>query len=391
MLGRLKFDITQLVDEMLDLLPSEVWSSSTTTFLDPAIGGGQFVQSIENRLRRAGHSTENIAARVYGYESNRMRINFAVNKYNLVGNYTKADFLEESTDMKFDVVVGNYPYGDSKDSGGTLWGKFANVVFEELVKDDGYVAAIHPPSFIGKHLNKGTGKSDYTCFRNNQIIELHLFDDFEKEKYFKGIGTKVCWYIAKKQIVTQDTKIVGYDKGKNFVFNIDFTTQTFMPHVLNELTISIHNKIITCPAIDFVQKRKLHYHNMKQKNQVSDTKTPKYLYKSYFSHIITRYANFKFDDYHAIKVMVPQTSTIEKSFIDKECNVSEDLFYVCCDNLDDASKLLDHLTSPLVKYIGKAYRPGRNLGALLSSKIIPTNSCNLNLTPEEIKYIEANS
>ena len=388
MLARLKFDITSLVNNLLDQLPSEVWSSSTTTFLDPNMGGGQFVHAIENRLRNAGHLNENIASRVYGYESNRMRINFAVNKYKLVGTYINKDVFQGGN-MKFDVVVGNYPYGDSKDSGGTLWGKFANIVFEDLIKDDGYVAAIHPPSFIGKHLNEGTGKSDYTCFRDNQIIELHLLDDFEKEKYFKGVGTKVCWYVAKKQTPAENTKIVGYDKGKNFVFDTNFTTQTFMPQILNELTMSIHKKIISCPAIDFAQKRKLHYHNMKKKNQVSDTETVEYPYKSYFSHIITRYANFKFDDFDAIKVMVPQTSTMEKSFIDKECNVSEDLFYVCCDNMNDANKLLDHLTSPLVKYIGKAYRPGRNLGALLSANIIPTDSCNLNLTQEEIEYIES--
>lgn len=389
MLGRLKFGIDPLVNEILDRLPSEVWSSSTTTFLDPAIGGGQFVSEIEKRLKAVGHTDDNIKSRVYGCESNRMRINFAVNKYKLAGTYVNNDFLKEKLEMKFDVVVGNYPYGDSKDSGGTLWGKFANTVFEDLVKDDGIVAAIHPPSFIGKHLNKGTGKSDYTCFKNNQITELHLFDDFEKEKYFKGVGTKVCWYIAKKQPPHTDTKIIGYNNNNKFTFETDFTTQTFLPQVINEFTISIHEKITNCPSIKFTQKRKLHYHNMKIKNQVSDTQTSNYPYKSYFSHIITRYANFKFEDYDAIKVMVPQTSTIEKSFIDKECNLSEDLFYVCCDSMDSANNLLSYLNSPLVKYIGKAYRPGRNLGSLLSAEIIPEQSCNLNFTQEEIDYIES--
>jgi tRNA1(Val) A37 N6-methylase TrmN6 len=152
MLGRLKFDITDLVNEILDQLPSEIWSSSTTTFLDPAIGGGQFVQAVERRLRDAGHSYENIASRVYGYESNRMRINFAVNKYKLVGIYTNADFLEENINMKFDVVVGNPPYQESKEHGkkvtgnGALWVKFT-LKSIELCKDNGYVAFIIPDSW----------------------------------------------------------------------------------------------------------------------------------------------------------------------------------------------------------------------------------------------------
>ena len=138
MLGRLKFDINNLVDEILDQLPSEVWSSSTTTFLDPALGGGQFVRVIEHRLREAGHSNKNIASRVYGYESNRMRINFAVNKYKLVGTYINKDLLDEEISMKFDVVVGNPPFKNGKETGGksSLWRKIVSKSWKQL-KDNG--------------------------------------------------------------------------------------------------------------------------------------------------------------------------------------------------------------------------------------------------------------
>ena len=47
MLGRLKFEIKPLVNEILDNLPHEIWQSSTTTFLDPAMGGGQFLVEIQ--------------------------------------------------------------------------------------------------------------------------------------------------------------------------------------------------------------------------------------------------------------------------------------------------------------------------------------------------------
>ena len=75
MLGRLKFNIEVLVEEILDQIPEHVWLGDTTTFLDPAIGGGQFVVAIERRLRKYGHSSENIAKRVFGYEDNILRIN----------------------------------------------------------------------------------------------------------------------------------------------------------------------------------------------------------------------------------------------------------------------------------------------------------------------------
>jgi hypothetical protein len=47
----MKFEIDELVAEILDQLPSSVWTSNSTTFLDPAIGGGQFVRAVEQRLR----------------------------------------------------------------------------------------------------------------------------------------------------------------------------------------------------------------------------------------------------------------------------------------------------------------------------------------------------
>ena len=62
MLSRIKFEITPLVNKMLDQLPSEVWTSTTTTFFDPAIAGGQFVREIERRLLEAGHSRDRRAS-----------------------------------------------------------------------------------------------------------------------------------------------------------------------------------------------------------------------------------------------------------------------------------------------------------------------------------------
>ena len=68
MLIRLRADLDELVEEMLDLLPQKYFKSKTATFLDPAMGSGQFVSAIEKRLRDNGHDDENIAKRVYGFE-----------------------------------------------------------------------------------------------------------------------------------------------------------------------------------------------------------------------------------------------------------------------------------------------------------------------------------
>ena len=113
MLSRMKFEIDPLVLEVLDRLPESVWISDSTTFFDPAIGGGQFVRVIEQRLRSHGHSDLNIRKRVFGFEESNLHIRYAVNKHKLVGQYARKPydkFFEMDATMKFDVVIGNPPY-----------------------------------------------------------------------------------------------------------------------------------------------------------------------------------------------------------------------------------------------------------------------------------------
>lgn len=131
MLSRIKFEIEGLVTEILDQLTAEVWTSSITTFFDPAIGGGQFVREIERRLRANGHSDANIKERVYGCEASRLNVKFALNKYKLVGNYVVCDFLtQDFKGMKFDVIVGNPPFNGSKND---IEGSRAKQLYKEFV------------------------------------------------------------------------------------------------------------------------------------------------------------------------------------------------------------------------------------------------------------------
>lgn len=136
MIGRLKFSIGQLVNEMLDQLPQELFESSTTTFIDPCMGGGQFVREIESRLRQAGHPDDNIAGRVFGFETNALAVNYAVNKHELVGQYRVCEnFVELKMKRKFDCVLGNPPY---------LKGRWRKFVAKMIKLSDGWVLTVNP-------------------------------------------------------------------------------------------------------------------------------------------------------------------------------------------------------------------------------------------------------
>lgn len=190
MLSRLKFAIQPLVNEMLDQLPARVWASSTTTFLDPSMGGGQFLVEIEKRLRAAGHSDSNISTRIYGCEKNKLRVNYAKNNKKLVAaNLFVSDFLNhEWGNMKFDVVIGNPPYVDSSVGRVPLYTKFVELS-ENLSK--GVVALVIPSGFATSDEKGGdavrkiisspeTSKVKFLgahAFENAQVSTLYFIRD----------------------------------------------------------------------------------------------------------------------------------------------------------------------------------------------------------------------
>jgi hypothetical protein len=189
---------------MLDQLPQSVWTSATTTFLDPAIGGGQFVCEIESRLRDAGHSDVNIASRVFGFEESMLHIRFSVNKYKLLGFYTKLpyeDFFSIGTAMKFDVIVGNPPYNDNNQG---FWKEFA-IKSMQLVKPNGYVGLITPNSWAnGSHLNKPKNIFN-SIFQKYQTVVIST----DVNSHFPKIGKNISYWVVQNTKPSTITKVIS--------------------------------------------------------------------------------------------------------------------------------------------------------------------------------------
>jgi hypothetical protein len=218
MLHRLKFRLSELVNIMLDKLPAEVWTSSTTTFLDPSIGGGQFVQEIEKRLLDAGHTTENIKNRVYGFESSTLRIRSVVGKHKLKGIYKKSEFVNEEINMKFDIVATNPPFQDEDKN--PLYYKFYNKIVTDALKPNGYLAIIAPKP-LPVALESGIIKGKH---RVEQREILYVNMSTEIEKHF-NVGSTFSFTVLKNapkknkdyDIVTADGKTI---KGRVSAFSM---------------------------------------------------------------------------------------------------------------------------------------------------------------------------
>jgi len=224
MLSRLKFDIQGLFQEIYnERLPETLFVSETTTFGDLQSAGLQSIIPIVNKLRKYGHSDENIRNRVFAFMENDLYLNYVQVKYpNLPVTF---DIYRESVYMKFDVIVGNPPY--TKDVGGgnsiSLWDKFVEKSFN-LVKKDGYVCMIHPN---GWRNIKGSFKKLQKLILSKDIKYLELHSTEDGQMVF-GVTTPFDVYVIKNTNQTSKKTIVkDYD---GVVSNQDLSKLEFIPN-----------------------------------------------------------------------------------------------------------------------------------------------------------------
>jgi hypothetical protein len=214
--SRLKFPIAPLVNEMLDQLPAEIWTSSTTTFLDPAMAGGQFLVEIQRRLREAGHTDENIASRMFGCETNKLRVNYSKNNKKLVtDNLWISDFLSRDWGtMKFDVIIGNPPYQSNESSQKKLWPLFIEKSYN-IISPNGYIAMVVPASWLVRPDGRGYSNLTKNIFGQNHLVWISA----DAKKYFDIGETVAAWVLHCNNSIGNTTALVNNGITTSIVYS----------------------------------------------------------------------------------------------------------------------------------------------------------------------------
>jgi len=210
-----------LINELLDHLPTDVWTNSNLKWLDPASGIGNFfmlvytrlmsglAKKIPNKSKRSQHILKNM---LYMTEINAKNIKVARSifgndsKYNIIS----ADFLSHHFAHKFDIIIGNLPFNEAASDANkkniALWPRFVFKSLESL-KEDGYLAFIHPPNWRSPD-NK---INLWDILTHKHTLYLHIYGATETKELFH-VNTKVDLYVVQNSPSSNNNSTLVIDE-----------------------------------------------------------------------------------------------------------------------------------------------------------------------------------
>lgn len=337
------FTPKELVCEMLDKIPVDVWKNPNTIFLDPCMGKGTFLIDILRRLTTIyGYSLENAISRIYGYDIRVKYINYL--KRGGFKNIFHKDFLNNDNDMKFDVVVGNPPYQDSNKPGdNALYQHFTKKVLNGLLNDGGYFSFVLP-----------TTMSDYLllCDKNRNYINnfyniKSMVFDFP-EDYFKniGVGTTAFYFTLKNEIVeneTQDIQITYKKDNERKVINRNVRKGEILPKKNFEKYDELANTFLSNNNFGFKVMKTIYGKSRRiRKKQLKDgvvtiNQTETNIYPIVDKITKTKgmevyYYSQMMKDYEKSKVIFSKSGYPLARYVDTPLNLSDNIMYITVDS-----------------------------------------------------------
>jgi len=255
------FTPPHLINNVLDLFPSAIWSNPHLKWLDPCAGVGFFMIFVFKRLLVGLESWEPNLKKRSSHILNKMIYMAEINKTNcriirtFFGpnvNLFCGDFLDYPLNS-FNCIVGNPPFNDDYgvNNGGKriLGGK--NKLYErifinsyQLLDQYGFLAFIVPANMFS-----GNGSDSYRIFLENSVPVIHF--NSANKRWFPTIQHDLCYFLlektqSNKTIIQRDESeftVILKDRPVNPIMNWTPKTEKLInTFVSNERNAVIYNR-----------------------------------------------------------------------------------------------------------------------------------------------------
>ena len=386
--------------EMISKIPTDLWSKSDLSILDPCCGNGNFSIPIIFELLKY-HDKQTILEKILEFNDinedrlENVRKVFCGEKYNL--QITKHDFIKFNNSKKYDLIVANPPYAKLLENGKRA-SKNHNLIKEFIekalsqLKPNGYLLFITPDNWMS-YADRNVLIKIITSL---QIIHL---DIHSAKKYFKKIGSSFTWYIIQNCDFYKNINVSGIWHKKEYVSSVVSKKRKYIPLLYNQMVQDILSKTIDNEMLEkFDVKTSSDLHKYTKAEFIKNEKDDIYKYKLIHTPKQTVYSSRPHKFQEGYKVFISTTDKY-KVFIDN-CGMTQSIVFILCSNEEQAKKYVKMLEHPLYQFINNICRWGNfNNIRILQSFPIPDIDYDgnqekifnyFNITEEEVKYICAN-
>ena len=363
MIPRVKFNIEQVAQMMIDRIPSEYINNPTSRFLDPAIGGGQVVKLLEDRVQY------NINTRVFGCEAEPLYVDYARNKNQLQGTYAPVkynDIIEKGFSMDFDVIVGNFPFtetpGEAREESGnsnnsTLYNDFMEVSF----KTAKYINVIIPAGWAKK-------STQVTRYLDKGLKSVTFLD---AKKVFPDVNIRSGITVVEFEFGYNGPVSITTTDGVTYQQTRQDSIQDVNPAVKTALSkidafgglngIVNHGDFEIPKGTKGSLDRLLESSKLYSKDKTNKHTVPVLLYSGGNTREATwAYANYSMASASGYKVTFPKASDRfilgKVRILSPGQGVSTALYYIKCDTREEAEKWLAWLEHSIVSYSLKYHK-----------------------------------
>ena len=236
-----------LVEEMLDKLPTDVWSNPTLKWLDPCNGVGTFPSIIVKRLmvgldkviehpcERYRHIIENMiyvceiqAKNMFLFHTSFDREDdYELNTY--FGSFLDNGFNNHMSNVwgvtKFDIIIGNPPFQKTESNDKRtfpLWDEFVEKVLSNLI-EGGYLVFIHPGAWRNA---KGNYKPTQELLKNTEMLFLKMYNQKDGKAQF-NCDVAVDYYCLRNKKPNNFLTTVVFEDG--ITLKIDISKLEALP------------------------------------------------------------------------------------------------------------------------------------------------------------------
>lgn len=244
-----------LVDEMLNVIPVEFWTTPKTVF-EPCCGKGNFIlgifdkfynglkETIPDEIERCKTimskciyygdltsmnvfiTTEILKCHIQSY-TGLDELDYKFNSY--TGDTLVLNVEEHFKVKAFDAVIGNPPYNASGAvaTGNTIWQDFTKIALNKWIVKGGYLMFVHPSGWRKPNTLKGKFTKLFDLMtKENQMLYLEIHGIKDGQKVFK-CGTRYDWYLIENSSKYKNTIVIDENSIHN---EIDLSILNWLPN-----------------------------------------------------------------------------------------------------------------------------------------------------------------